>query len=188
MNRRNFLARTGAVGLTASTLGITVPAHAQWAPTLADSLRRAIEQLPSVQGLPTLSTGELDDRPVLINFFASWCPPCRIEFSHLNELSRKLPNDRIRIVALNVHEQWDENDVVRMQRFIATTQPEFTVLAANASIREMFGGINRIPTVYGFDRHGRQLYEFIHKRGASKTNASYQDLVAAARLLLATDG
>lgn len=189
MNRRQLVKQLGAGGAALSIFSLSVsPSSAQRRPSMGDPLRRAIEKLPSVEGLPTLGAGELDDRPVLVNFFASWCPPCRIEFDHLNKVSDGLKSDRLRIVALNVHEQWDENDAVRMQRFIATTKPRFTVLKANESIREMFGGINRIPTVYGFDRKGLQRYEFIHKRGAKKTNASYQDLITASRILLAADG
>ena len=153
-------------------------------PVFDSAKRQIIESLPAVPGTEARENEALDGKPVLVTFFASWCPPCREEFAHLNKLAQKYQATDLRIIAINVYEAWDENDEVRMQKFIATTQPVFPAVTGSESVRELFGGIDRIPTVYGFHRDGKPGYRFIHKRGAKKTNASYDELDRAARHLL----
>ena len=153
-------------------------------PALDAAGRHSVEQLPAVPGAASIEAGSLTGKPVLVTFFASWCPPCREEFSHLNDLARKYQATDLRIIAINVYEAWDENDDVRMQKFLQATRPEFPAVTGSEQIRAQFGGIDRIPTVYGFSRDGALSYRFIHKRGAKKTNASYEELEKAAQQLL----
>jgi len=180
MRRRQFIQVCGVLG--AATAGIS-SASAE-APRLSQALRGQIEQLPPVQNSVGLSRGALTNRPTLVTFFASWCPPCRTEFTYLQQLYAHYHERGVEFVALNLFEAWDDNDVPRMQKFLAQTQPTFPVLTANDTISEAFGGIDRIPTVYGFASKGALVYEFIHRRGASKTNASLDELTRAAEKLL----
>jgi thiol-disulfide isomerase/thioredoxin len=153
-------------------------------PTLTADALRTIAGLPAVPNANSVDFAEINGKPLLVTFFASWCPPCREEFKHLNELQAKYAGSDLRILAINVYEAWDENDAERMQKFLSTTQPGFPALTGSEEIRELFGGIDRIPTVLGFDRSGAHAYHFIHKRGAKKTNASFEELDQAAGMLL----
>ncbi len=154
-------------------------------PVLSQSTLQAIAGLPAVEGAEATSLNDINGKPLLVTFFASWCPPCREEFAHLNELHEKYADTDLRILAINVYEAWDENDAIRMQKFISTTLPKFPALKGSEEIREMFGGIDRIPTVLGFDQAGNPAYHFVHKRGANKTNATFDELDKAAIALLA---
>ncbi len=153
-------------------------------PDFDHDARLAVANLTPVQGAKAVTIESISNKPVLVTFFASWCPPCLEEFSHLNKLAQKYQATDLRIVAINVYETWDDNDEARMQKFLETTQPAFAAVTGSEKIREMFGGIDRIPTVYGFDRLGNPGYRFIHKRGAQKTNATFDELDQAARKLL----
>ena len=151
------------------------------------SLRETVTELPAVAGAKSIRRAALEDRPVLVTFFASWCPPCLDEFLLLNAIHKKYENTELTIVAINVYEAWDDNDAARMEKFIQATNPEFPAVVGNESIRNRFGGINRIPTVYGFDKSGALQYQFIHKHGSSKTNATLDELDQAAKMLLGQD-
>lgn len=148
--------------------------------------RQVVALLPPVQTQAGATFDALDGQPVLVTFFASWCPPCLDEFQHLNAVAAKYADTPLRIVAINVFEAWDDNDVPRMARFLDKTAPAFPVVTGSKAIRAQFGGVSRIPTVYGFNAAGELAYRFIHKRGATKTNATFDELDAAARALLAT--
>ncbi len=154
-------------------------------PRFDQKARAIVAELPAVQGAATAALATLTNKPVLVTFFASWCPPCREEFANLNDLAEQYRETDLRIVAINVYEAWDDNDEARMQKFLQLTRPSFPALVGSEDIRTLFGGISRIPTVYGFDRSGELTYEFIHRVGAKKTNATYDELNSAAKQLLA---
>ena len=71
-----------------------------------------------------------------------------------------------------------------MRKFIDAAQPQFPAIKGSEPIRALFGGIDRIPTVLGYDAYGKHVYKFVHKRGARKTNATFEELDAAAVQLL----
>ena len=120
---------------------------------------------------------------VLVSFFASWCPPCRAEFEHLNEMFREFAGDPVVIAAVNVFEEWPGTDNEgRMARFLAEFTPQFPVLKGNQALRKAFGNVERIPTVFVFDRAGRPTLHFIHARGAKKMNVEIHELREAVRL------
>ena len=163
---------------------LTVATAQQQNPVFKSDARAIVAALPAVSGAQAVEAAELDNQPVLVTFFASWCPPCRDEFAHLNKVREKYRDSDLQIIAINVHEAWDENDAVRMKKFIATTEPSFPAVVGSEDIRALFGGIDRIPTVYGFDRQGELIYRFIHKKDSKKTNASADELEEAAKKLL----
>jgi cytochrome c biogenesis protein CcmG/thiol:disulfide interchange protein DsbE len=59
-------------------------------------------ELPLLDGSGTLSSDELKGSPVVINFFASWCFPCREEAPDLERLSREYADSGVRFVGVNV--------------------------------------------------------------------------------------
>lgn len=172
--------------LILATLGaLAAPAFGNAGTVTFDrAARKKVSTLNPVEIADGITVDSLIDRPVLVNFFASWCPPCFEEFKHLNKLHAKYAKSRLTIIAINVHEQWDNNDRERMIKFLNTTQPTFPVVKGSEEIRALFGGINRIPTVYGFDPEGNLRFDFVHAAGATKTNATFAELDAAAQALL----
>ena len=115
---------------------------------------------------------------VVVSFFASWCPPCRTEFQHLNTLKTEF-GDTLEVIAINVFEQWDDNDEARLQAFLEDTRPLFAVVAATEHIRSAFGDVQRIPSVFVFSVTGVPVLRFVHERGAEKRTAGIDELRAA---------
>lgn len=147
------------------------------APPLDDSLRAFIAAMnPLTERRP----GALERRVVVVTFFASWCPPCRPEFGYLNEVRRTFPEREVAILAINLFEDFFSKDrAARMARFLDRTKPEFAVLQGprDPEIEARFGGVDRIPTVYVYDRAGEPAYTFIHQAGAEKTHATAAELI-----------
>ncbi len=123
----------------------------------------------------TQSNIPFEDRVVVVTFFASWCPPCLKEFVALNAIKNKLGEDKITVVAVNVFEEFDNNDATRMAKFLDTTKPEFTVLKGTELSRKLFGNVRRIPTLLIFDQSGDLAFDFIHAPGAAADNQTVDD-------------
>ena len=171
--------------LCAALLSFAAVASAGGVDRLDAALRSELAALPPLAG-PRFEVDVTPGRPVVVSFFASWCPPCRVEFAHLNELAREFPSASLQIVAINVYEDFleDERDRGRLGRFLAETSPRFSVLEGNESIRAAFGGIDRIPTLFVFGHDGAPVLRFVHLRGATKTNADLDELRAAVHAAL----
>ncbi len=130
---------------------------------------------------PAVSKSLLVDKPVVVTFFASWCPPCLPEFMTLNELKKHPDAQGVSIIAVNIFEDFAGKNPARMQRFLSRTNPEFPVVKGSAEIRAAFGNVSRIPTLVVYDGEGRESWRFVHKQGATKMTADLDEIVAALR-------
>ena len=61
-------------------------------------------------------------KPLLINFWATWCEPCRDEYPMLNELAKEYAPKGLRVVGVNSDQ---DGDLILMRRFIARYKPVF---------------------------------------------------------------
>ena len=171
-------------GLTLALAGLAWPAGAE-SVTLDGRLRRALAELPLLRGEP-VRPDDLSDRVVVVNFFASWCPPCRPEMAHLNRLVAESAADRLRVIGINLFEDFGgRSGDAALDRFLEQMQPAFPILRGDNAIAEAFDGVDRIPTLFVFEGSGRMTRHFVHRRGAAKTHLDFEELRAAVAPLLA---
>ncbi|MCY6379475.1 TlpA family protein disulfide reductase [Hoeflea prorocentri] len=147
-----------------------------------EDLRSRVESAPVMGGARALDQNS--GGPVIVTFFASWCPPCTDEFRHLNALSASGEFNDVQIVGINVFEDFGGvEDPGRMERFIERTEPDFALVKGSKAIRAAFGGIDRIPTVIVYGHAGEEVWRFVHERNAEKTHATEADLRQALKRL-----
>ena len=102
--------------------------------------------------LPNLK-GELHGLPegkvVLLNFWATWCPPCRKEVPSMVDLYKKLEAKGFEIVAVSVDKRAED-----VSRFVEEQKMNFTVLHdADSKISQQYG-VFRYPETFIIDRDG----------------------------------
>ncbi len=87
-------------------------------------------------------------KPVILDFWATWCPPCRTQRDVLHKLAREY-GDRLRIVALSVDE-----DEAALKRYVAEHPGGRHELRATPELIEHFG-VEALPTLAIIDATGR---------------------------------
>ncbi|MGI9509015.1 MAG: TlpA disulfide reductase family protein [Geminicoccaceae bacterium] len=178
--KRLFFVLLSAIGLLLSPWNERAQA--------GETLDEILAGLPVIRGAP-VSGDALAGRVVLVAFFASWCPPCKHEFPHLNTIQNDYADDGFQVVAVNVFETFDGlSTPAKLEKFLDETAPSFSILKGNAETRRVFGNLDRIPTMFLFDREGSLDFVFRHERDAEQTHLSEAELRAVIDPLLAPTG
>jgi peroxiredoxin len=121
-------------------------------------------KLPDSNG-KTVSLRAQRGHPVLLNFWATWCPPCVEEMPAMEQLARSLENTDVRMLAVSVDEGWD---VVR--RFFAAGTKMGVLLDIDKAVAKSYG-TEKYPETFLIDGQGRIRYYFINKRDWGKPEA-----------------
>ncbi len=88
-------------------------------------------------------------KPVLVNLWASWCPPCRAEMPDLIKFYHAHQADGLVLLAVN-----SEDDATAAQQFVREKQMAFPVLYDPGGIVSRIMGSNGLPSTYLLDRSG----------------------------------
>lgn len=102
-----------------------------------------------------LALADLKGRVVMLNFWATWCPPCRREMPSMDELHRALSERPFSVVAIN---EWEEPDQVFAWIGVLPRFPAFPILFdPDGAVAEAYG-VKGLPTTFVIDREGRIAY------------------------------
>jgi thiol-disulfide isomerase/thioredoxin len=103
----------------------------------------------------TRRLSDLRGKPVLLHFWATWCPPCREELPGLLSLARELSRDgRLQLVALSLDQNWEA-----VQSFFPGDIPaEVMRDEAGTAVRDL--GVSTLPDTYLLGPDGTQRLRF----------------------------
>ncbi len=145
IERRRALVRLAGLGcllaagpLAAQGGGMTPVAGTPAAPSLA---------LPDVDGKP-VDLAAHRGRLVLVNFWATWCPPCRREFPSLGRVQKLFKPSELAVLAVNVGE---EAETI----FSFTGATDVTILLDRDSAAMRRWPVKGLPTTFVVDKQGR---------------------------------
>lgn len=96
-----------------------------------------------------VSLSDFKGKKVFLNFFATWCPPCRAEMPEMEEFYQETKNSDLVMLTVNLGE-----DKATVQKFISSNKFNFPVLLdADTAVATKYQ-IASIPTSYFIDREG----------------------------------
>jgi thiol-disulfide isomerase/thioredoxin len=106
-------------------------------------------KLADLDGKP-ITLADAHGKVVLLNFWATWCGPCRAEIPDLIELQTKY-KDQLQIIGLTV----DDDDAGVIKKVVEESGINYQVAMAPPEIRLKYGGIAALPTSFVLDSEGR---------------------------------
>jgi thiol-disulfide isomerase/thioredoxin len=153
------------MGALLMTLGVA--ASAADLPALSHSLTEQAAKEPAPALVLKDIDGQLHDlaslkgKVVLVNFWATWCPPCRREMPSMDRIARKLAGTSFAVLAVDIGEDADT-----IQAFFSQldTPPAFPILLDPQARTMQTWKISGLPTTYLIDQQGRIVYTAVGGR------------------------
>lgn len=128
--------------------------------------------LPSKDG-GTLSLASLKGHAVYVDFWASWCGPCKQSFPWMNQLQTKFGGQGLKVVAVNVDEQTAD-----AKRFLGEVPANFAIVFDNKGATPGAWGVEGMPTSYLVGPDGRVVA--VHAGFKDGDRAELESKIAAA--------
>ena len=94
---------------------------------------------------------------VIIDFWATWCPPCREEIPHFVELYNQYKDQGLEIIGVSM----DQSPERVIPGFIEKNNINYTILFGEDKVYDLYGGINAIPTTFIVDKDGNLVRKYI---------------------------
>ena len=101
------------------------------------------------KGVANMQLEELLGEVVLLNFWASWCGPCRQEMPLLDELAKKYAQLGVTVLGVNV-----ESDTAKALEFLEKTPVSFPILLDKENVVSKLYDVKAMPTTFLIDRDG----------------------------------
>ncbi len=106
--------------------------------------------LPTSDG-KTLKLSDLKGKVVIVDFWATWCPPCRKGIPDLISLKKKYGAKGFEIIGVSVDTE-TKDEVVP---FMRDQKINYPIVYGNMSVYQQYGGIRAIPTSFVIDKQGK---------------------------------
>jgi peroxiredoxin len=94
-------------------------------------------------------------RVVVLNFWASWCPPCREEMPLFSTWQRDLGASGLQVIGISM-----DDDAAEVKRFLAAYPVTYPIVMGDAKFAGQFGGVLGLPLSYLIDAQGKVIARY----------------------------
>lgn len=99
-----------------------------------------------------VSLADFKGHPVVVNFWASWCGPCKLEMPWFQEFSQKYKPQGLEILGLSQDDGASREDVSSAAKKIGVTYP---ILMPDEAVAKKYGGVDYLPETFYIARDGK---------------------------------
>ncbi len=120
----------------------------------------------SLEGIDgkTLRLSDLRGKAVLLNFWATWCGPCKIEMPWFVDLQKQYGAQGLQIVGVAMDDASKED----IGKFAQTMGVNYPILIGKESVGDQYGGVPALPETFVIGRDGKLVDKIIGLRGKSE--------------------
>lgn len=130
----------------------------------------------------TVRLGDLRGKAVLLNFWATWCGPCKLESPWLSELHDKYAPHGLEVLGVSTEGEdlkpgdkaGQAHQLAAIRDFVQLTQPSYPILLNGDSISRLYGGVNTLPASFYINKNGTIVAAQIGLHSESEIEASIQ--------------
>lgn len=123
----------------------------------------------------TVSSEAFEGKVVILDFWATWCPPCREEIPGFIELQKQYGADGLVVVGV----AYDQEGAKVVAPFVEKTGINYPVLLGTEEMADRFGGIEGFPTTFIIDRQSQVVARHVGYRPKSVFEKEIQPLLSA---------
>jgi cytochrome c biogenesis protein CcmG/thiol:disulfide interchange protein DsbE len=124
-----------------------------------------------------ISLSDLRGKVVIIDFWATWCPPCVKEIPHFVELHEQYKDKGVEIVGISL----DHAGVSVVKAFVQKFQIKYPIMMTDGKVDKAFGGIPSIPTTFLIDSAGNISKKYVGYNDKAVFEADIKKLLAEAK-------
>jgi peroxiredoxin len=141
--------------------------------TSADPAGRAAPdfELKSIDG-KSYKLADLRGKAVLLNFWATWCPPCKIEIPWFIELQKQYANQGLVVVGVAMDDDTNRQKVV--SEFASQMKIDYPILLGTDQVADQYGGVDALPTTFFIGRDGKIVRRVMGLAGHSEFEEAIQ--------------
>ena len=113
---------------------------------------------------------------VLLNFWATWCPPCREEMPAFSKWQRDYGSERLQILGVSM-----DDDVTSVKEFLNKHPVSYPIVMGDAKLAETFGGVLGLPVSFLIDEQGRVVARYQGQQDLPKIEAALKERLSRTR-------
>ena len=105
----------------------------------------------------TVRLSDFDGNVRIVDFWATWCPPCRKEIPLFQSLHETYGDQGLTVIGVSL----DKNGVEAVKPFAEQMKMTYTSVIGNPQVGQAYGGIQYIPTTFVIDKRGRIYQKYV---------------------------
>ena len=124
-----------------------------------------------------VSLAQFKGHPVVVNFWATWCGPCKLEMPWFEEMSHKYKDQGLIVLGLSQDTGTATDEIAKAVKKIGVS---YTILQPDDSVPKLYGGVDYLPETFYVDAQGKVVEETAGAPTRDEIEANVKKILAGA--------
>ena len=131
-----------------------------------------------------VSLADYKGRPVLVNFWATWCAPCKLEMPWFEDFRKQYAPQGFEILGI-AEDDAGKDEIAKAVRKTGVTYP---ILLTDGKVASAYGGVDYLPMSFYVDRTGKVVEETAGLNSKDEVEANIRKIVGQASMVASASG